>query len=124
MSIWRKKALEFIPEFRKDIESCESSTLLWSDLSYEFLRALKVDNQVFIQGVLEYLKWSVSDYASEETQQAVYCGFLEDIVKNKLYWPLFSKWFNQAEFNQYKNSFQYTLSEVDYNDFENVFYGK
>ncbi len=124
MSTWRRKALEFFPEYRVEIDSTKSSGELWVEISSAFVRAVEQSNEEFVKGTLNYLTWSTSDEAGEEIQQSVYCGFLEDITHNKKYWPLFSSWFSKAQFEKYKCSFQYALSEKEFTNLENMFYGK
>lgn len=124
MSAWRRKALEFLPQFRKEIELADSVTGLWIDISLRFRDAVDEQDEDFIACTLKYLTWSSSDSAGLESQQAVSCGFLEDLTYNKKHWQYFSKWFDTAQFNQYKPSFKYALSEKEFNSLENIFYGK
>ena len=124
MSTWRRKALEFLPNYRNTIQQADSASMLWCDLSSDFRIAVDKNDQNFINGTLKYLVWSTSDIASKETQGAVYCGFLEDITSNKKHWSYFRDWFNKTQFEKYKGSFSYSLSEKDYKLLENQFYGK
>ncbi|NRB37137.1 MAG: hypothetical protein HRU20_18615 [Pseudomonadales bacterium] len=124
MSTWRRKALEFLPEFRKEVESSNSASELWIEIYDAFGQAVDSGNEEFVKGTLKYLTWCTSDSVSDELQQALYCGFLEDITYNKKRWPLFNSWFNTAQFEKYKGSFQYALSEKEFTQLENIFYGK
>lgn len=125
MSTWRRKALELIPEKRILIDSTDSPSGLWVELYFEFDKAVDSSNQELILKILQYLRWCYSDAAgdiSNETHQAVNCGFLEDITRNKKHWPLFKNWFNKIEFENYKGSFQYSLNEKEYKELEDVYY--
>lgn len=124
MSTWRRKALEFLPQFRKEIDQSDSASYLWVEISGKFSQAVEAEDEEFIQGTLKYLVWSFSNEAGMETQQAVNCGFLEDIASNKKLWKYFSKWFSQAQFNQYKGSFQYALSKDEFGNLEVAFHAK
>lgn len=124
MSAWRRKALEYLPQFRKEIDKSDSASSLWVEILDKFCQAVETEDEEFIQGTLKYLVWSFSDEAGMESQQAVNCGFLEDIANNKKLWKCFSKWFSTAQFGQYKGSFQYALSNEDFSKLEAVFYGK
>ena len=124
MSAWRRKALEFLPDYRNTIQQADSASMLWCDLSSDFRYAVDKKDQIFIDGTLKYLEWCTSDIASKEIQGAVHCGFLEDITSNKEHWLYFKDWFNRVQFEEYKGSFAYSLSEKDYKLLENQFYGK
>ncbi len=122
MSTWRRKALEFLPQYKTIIESSDSAGMLWVEISFKFRDAIELKDNDFIEGALKYLSWSTSDVACEEIQQSVYCGFLEDITYNKKHWPLFKDWFNKAQFEKYKGSFHYALSDNEFEKLENLFY--
>lgn len=124
MSAWRRKALEFLPKFRVEIESADTASSLWAEISSEFGKAVDTGDSDFVNGTLKYLIWSFSDEAGMETQQAVNCGFLEDITYNKNHWKYFSEWFTPAQFAQYSGSFKYALSEKEFVELENLFYAK
>lgn len=122
MSSWRRKALEFLPQFRAEIEKADTASYLWVDISSEFRNAVDAGDSEFVGGTLKYLIWSFSHEAGMESQQAVNCGFLEGITDNKQHWKYFSKWFSQSQFLQYKGSFQYALSDKEFTELENQFY--
>ncbi len=122
MSTWRRKAIEFLPQFRNEIDKSARASYLWVEISEKFCQAVETEDLWFIEGTLKYLVWSFSDEAGLEAQQAVNCGFLEDIASNKKLWNCFSKWFSPAQFRQYKGSFQYALSAEDFSKLEAVFY--
>ena len=123
MSVWRRKALEFLPQIKNEVELTTAVTDLWIEISNEFLSAVDRSDEGYVSGTLKYLAWSCSDVAGIESQQAVNCGFLEDITYNKKYWVLFSKWFSKEEFERFKGSFQYALSEKEFTQLSRVFYG-
>ena len=124
MSAWRRKALEFLPQFRIEIDKSNSVTYLWVMISGEFTSAVGRSDQAFIDGTLKYLIWSLSEESGDESKQAVCCGFLEDIASNKKFWKYFSNWFTRKQFEQYKDSFLYALSDKQFEELENEFYGK
>lgn len=124
MSAWRRKALEYLPSCRNTIQHADSASFLWCELSCDFRNAVKKNDQTFVDGTLKYLRWCTGNTASKEIQQAVYCGFLEDISHDKSYWPYFKDWFSKAEFEQYKGSFSYSLSENDLKSLEDDLYGR
>ena len=124
MSTWRRKALEFLPQFRIDIESSNNVTYLWVEISARFSNAVENSEEDFIDGTFKYLIWCLSGVAGQEAEQAVYCGFLEDIVAEKKQWKHFSTWFTKGQFESYKSIFKYRLSDVDFKQLEDVFYGR
>ena len=127
MSTWRKKAIELLPEQKQVIERSESPTDLWIELYNIFQECIINDNKELIKRIIMLAVWSTSEQAGEasnETHQAVYCGFLEDITQNKKNFPLFKQWFNTAQYEKYKGSFMYALDEKEYKELENIFYEK
>lgn len=124
MSAWSRKALEFLPQLRKEIDKSGSASYLWIEITDKFVQAVEAEDEEFIQGALKYLIWSFGDEAGIESRQAVNCGFLEDIASNKKLWKYFPKWFSMAQFTQYKGSFQYALSNDEYRNLELLFHGK
>jgi hypothetical protein len=127
MSTWRRKAIEFLPENKQLIEAAESPTQLWIELHSVFLKAIEGGDEKLQKNILGYANWCASDEAgssANETHQAVYCGFLEDITMNRKHFPLFKKWFSPAQFEKYKGSFMYSLDEKLMKELEDIFYGK
>ncbi|WP_286267019.1 hypothetical protein [Thalassotalea atypica] len=124
MSTWRRKALEFLPQFRIEIEGADTVGYLWVEISSSFYHAVESGEQNFIDGTLKYLIWSLSDNSGEEAKQAVSCGFLEDITSNRKHWQYFSSWFTKAQFEQYKGSFMYALSDKELKELTDVFYAR
>ena len=123
MSVWRRKALEFLPQFRVEIEAADTVTDLWIGIYSEFYDAVEKGEQNFIDGTLKYLIWSQSEVSGEKAKQAVSCGFLEDITLNRKHWQYFSIWFTKVQFEQYKGSFMYALSDRELKELTHVFYG-
>lgn len=124
MSAWRRKAIENIPTFKAEVEKSDSPTDLWIELFHEFERAVEGSREEVVIGILSYLRWSFSNEAGFESQQAVSCGFLEDITANRSNWCHFRGWFSKAEFEKYKASFQYALDEKRFTLLEDEFYGR
>jgi hypothetical protein len=127
MSTWRRKALEILPEQKVMIESSQSPGELWCDLSALFFEYAKNDENELIKKIIRYASWCTSPEAGDEsgeTHQAVYCGFLEDITRYHNYFPNFKAWFRPSEFEKFKGSFMYALSEKDYKYLEDLFYGR
>jgi len=122
MSTWRRKAIEVIPHYKPEIERAKSPAELWIELFFEFEKAVEDNSGEILKGILTYLRWSYSDEAGFDSQQAVNCGFLEDIVGNSKNWSFFSSWFSKAEFENYRGSFQYALSDKQFRKLENEFY--
>ena len=104
MSAWRRKALEILPEYRQIIETADNVVYLWFKLSFAFKEGIEKNNNDSCSKILEYAFWCTSDEAGDvnsQTQQAVYCGFMEDIAREK-YFPFFQDWFRPYQFEKYK----------------------
>jgi len=53
MSTWRRKALEFLPQFRIEIERSDTVTYLWVEISSEFKHAVEKGDDTFIDGTIK-----------------------------------------------------------------------
>ena len=76
------------------IETANSSCELWVELTVAFENCVETNNEELIKKILNYATWCTSEEAgdiSNETHQAVYCGFMESITYNRKYFPLFKK---------------------------------
>ena len=124
MSAWRRKSIELVPAFKAKVEKSDSPADLWIELYSEFEIAVEEKREEVKRGILQYLRWSFSEVAGTESQQAVSCGFLEDIAGNENNWSSFRSWFSSTEFEKYKASFKYALNEKRYNRLEDIFYGR
>lgn len=112
---------------RNVIESSDSPGSLWAELTDAFKDGIESENNELAKNILKYATWCASDEAgdkSSETQQAVYCGFLESITYNQKYFPLFKKWFNPDQFVKYKGSFLYALGEKSFKELEDIYYAR
>ena len=101
--------------------------MLWIELYSNFVNAFKNEEEGIISSTLKYLHWCASEEAGSEdnlTHQAVFVGFLEDIANHKEFWPYFSKWFNRVQYEKYKPSFEYTLSESQFKQLEDTYFGR
>lgn len=124
MSAWRRKAIEFLPRFRNEIQDADSVTYLWVEISSEFNEAVRVGDNNFVEGALRYLIWSAGPESGDEAKQAIFCGFLEDIACVKNNWQYFNIWFTKQQYEQYKGSFACALSAKEFESLNNVFYKK
>ena len=123
MSKWRRKALELLPNDKRRIEEADSAGDLWCDLSFYFIDCVENEDEGRVKAIIKYASWCTSA-TSNHIQQAVYCGFLEDITRNRKYFPLFKDWFTPVEFEKYKGSFMYALIPDMYKILESEFYEK
>ncbi len=120
MSVWRRKALEFLPIEKVIIESAESPGELWIELTFIFDKAVP-NNKNIIDSILKYADWCTNQ-PDINTYNAVSCGFMEDITRNHKHWPEFKNWFNLAQYEKYKGSFSYAMSEKEFEQFENIYF--
>ncbi len=124
MSAWKRKAIEFLPGLRSEIQEANSVSDLWAEISSGFDQAVKSENREFIDSTLKYLVWSAGSESGEAAKQAVFCGFLEDIACRKDNWKYFNSWFTKQEYEKYKGSFAYALSEKEFKKLNDAFYEK
>jgi len=125
MSTWRRKALEALPEQRCLIETSENPMALWIGLYSLFEIFVREGKKKKVRKVLDYASWCFSDKSGKipnDTSAAVSCGFYEDIVSHKEYWPLFNEWFFPHEFESVKPCFKYHLTNAEFIELESTYY--
>ena len=125
MSSWRRKAIEFLPEMKQLIETSETPGELWRVFYPDFVLAVELKNQEFIDGVLEYLAWCTSEAAgrtSSNIHLAASSCFLENIGRNQQLWPYLNAWFSKAQFEQYKSAICSGISQEKIEELESIFY--
>ncbi len=125
MSVWRRKALEALPENKKIIESVENPMALWIELHLIF-NSLVEENakNPKIRKILNYASWCFSDKSGKlpnDTSTAVVCAFYEDIATQREFWPYFKEWFYPHEFEKIKPCFKYHLSDDEFIELEKIY---
>lgn len=127
MSAWRREAIEFLPEYKETIEKAQSPSELWIELGNYFELAFRNSDKETITCILKFMRYALAnakDNSPSSSKQAIYCGFLEELARNKQYWNEFNKWFSRVEYLDYRNSFGYTLSEKEMKELDDLFYAK
>lgn len=125
MSVWRRKAIEAIPEAKAIIEEAESPIVLWIQLHELFLVVVKKGDSNKIGKILMYASWCGSERSGRlpnETSTAVYCAFYEDIGRNKDLWKYFNAWFFPSEYKALRGAFRYGLTELEIVDLDSIYY--
>lgn len=124
MSTWRRKAIELFPEIKREIEESLGPGEAWIYIEENLLDAFLNGDNNYIKSVKQYFSWSISTRPVDSPHQAALCGFLEDIGREKKYWPYFPKLFTKRQFELYMPSLSYSISEKEKKVMENAFYNK
>jgi hypothetical protein len=126
MSAWRRKALELSPQHRLLIERAESAMSLWIDLQLLFLDHVARGEQDAERAVLRYASWCTAEGAGNgpsDTLTAVLVAFYENLASKKAMWPHFKDWFRPDEFEALAQPFHYHLSDQEFQQLREEFYG-
>ena len=126
MSAWRRKALELLPQHRLLIERAESPMSLWIDLQLLFLDHVARGEQSAERAVLRYASWCTAEGAGigpSDTLTAVLVAFYEKLAGEKSLWPRFKDWFRPDEFEALARPFHYFLSDQEFQQLQEEFYG-
>ncbi|MBW0145880.1 hypothetical protein [Marinobacter arenosus] len=114
MENWKQAAIKFFPDIEADLLAVESPSELWIEIEFWFFKAVERGDSEFQQRVIGFLNYCTSGVLgdkSSQIQQAVYCGILENIGRNKRCWPYLGEWFDRASFDQYRGSLIYSLTD-------------
>ncbi len=124
MSTWRRIAIDLFPVIKQDIEESGGPGEAWSYIEYRLLDALNNGDTQYIKHVKQYFSWCISTKYEDTPHQAVLCGFLEDIGRNKHYWPHLSKLLTKQQFEYYKPSLGYARPAEFIKEMEATFYDR
>jgi hypothetical protein len=124
MSKWRKKAIEFLPDYKNEIERMKNPMALWIEMSIIFDKAFISTNKREISNILRFASWCKSEKSGvlpNDTSTAVIVAFYEDLPCNKIYWQYFKKWFTPKEFEELLPYFDYHLEENEIEELKKVY---
>ncbi len=129
MSLWRKKALEFLPEYREIIQSSEGPGMLWIKLTTEF--SLEYEKKMLHDDLIRrfygYALWCLnmpgqSKYLSDTGSAAFH--FFENVASDTNASKDLHRWISREEFHRLTDAFRYPLSEAEYDRFAANFLSK
>ncbi|WP_266156916.1 hypothetical protein [Dyella silvatica] len=124
MSTWRRRAIQFLPEYRQAIEGSDTPMVLWIELVLRFEDAFVANDQRLLGRFLEYAAWCMSDAAGRlpsQSSTAVACAFYEHLPTHREYWPYFRSWFSPQQFTALIPVFSYHLSDGDMADLKKCY---
>jgi hypothetical protein len=110
MSTWRRKAIEYLPELKHEIESREDYTSLWMNLLFPFQEALKSNDFDLVNRFIDFARWSIAS-DNDKISQAVGLCFLEHLPTIPNVAAFFPKWFTQDEFHDLRVFFTYLATQ-------------
>jgi hypothetical protein len=128
MSVWRKQALETLPEYRQLIETAENPMAMWTELQCRFEDSYEKLGDDLIGRFYNYARWCLksphTQNVESDSQAAVLVSFFEHIVTHKCVREDFHRWFNNGEFVQHELVFKYLLSPKEFDEFKTSFLEK
>ncbi len=110
------------PEYSQEIEASSSPSDVWYEVERNLISAFKNSDEAFIKSVKQFFSWSVNTDDSSITYQSATCGFLEDLGSKKECWVYLNMLFSPQQFNMYKSTLGYSLSNAKLEEMENAFH--
>lgn len=120
MSEWRRKALEFLPEYRLVIDGVDSPTALWCELGHKCEQACKDQHNDLVRRFHMYASYCLHSH-DWGVRSAVVCGFYEDIPILPALRKDLPKRLSRADFVLLRDAFTYMISPNDMLLFEREF---
>lgn len=121
MELWRSKALELLPEIRKEILECDNPMGLWIEVHFAFDEAYEEPkNDNFIRRVYAFEKWSLDQHdgttAADHLPSCVTVAFWERIPTNPKARADMPRWFSVDAVIANGHFFKYFLSDEDFEE--------
>ena len=119
MSLWRKKAIDYLPELKTEIESSENHMQLWIELqSYLSFSYTDKNTQDLIKRIFDYAKWCYYDSKNTDLVTSLIVAFYEHLPLDKKICDELDKWIDKKQFNDLKEVFKYHSTEMQFKDLE------
>lgn len=87
MSLWRKKAVEMMPSFAKQINdpAVDNPMMMWIEFHCAYARATQTTPKPdeAIEQVWKYIRWCRDEYHNDEMWNAIACAFIEHLPQDK-----------------------------------------
>ena len=115
MSLWRRIAIEKLPELQCKIANGGSAYNVWLELHDEFNRAYSVEprNESLISRIYEYAVWCSRQPHNADLRTAVTVCFYETLPLDIVVRGDLSRWLSPDEFAALRPVFGYHLSESE-----------
>lgn len=119
MSEWRRIAIEYIPQLKKEISLAINRTEMWDDLRTKFIEASQSRNTDLCRAIVKYYRWCVSETRERlpnEVQSSAVITFLEKLVRDTDSIDHLMKWLSKEEVLTYSANIIYSAgaSSVEY----------
>jgi hypothetical protein len=122
VSVWRKTALEKIPELRRLIEESRNVMSLWIDLGLKLDRLYQSQSdEKTIAGIYDYASWCLNHSHNGDTQTAVVCAFYEHLPQQEATRKDIPNRLSMDDFLKVKEVFKHLLSDEEYERFVKEF---
>jgi hypothetical protein len=121
MALWRKAAIDRLPELREKVASAENVMSLWIELSLVFEEAYREprDNDL-IERIYSYARWCWaaprSNEADHDPESAASVAFFEHIPSIPAAREDMPRWFTFEEVSAAKSLFCYAIGETAFKD--------
>ena len=130
MSVWRRTALETLPEYRQTIADAENAMAMWIDLCQHFRELYLADelNDDLISRFFEYARWCIQTPGEgkflSDIGTAAVCAFYEHLPETESIRRDLPRRLAREEFIGLRGAFQYHLSKDEFREFEAEFMDK
>jgi hypothetical protein len=124
MSVWRRVALEKIPNLRKVIEAAPNVMTLWIELQLQLAYGglyQSSSSEKIIAGIFNYASWCLNESHNWDTKTAVVCAFYEHLPTMKDARENLPSRLSTDDFLKLKQDFKYLLSDREHEEFVKEF---
>jgi hypothetical protein len=123
MSLWRRTALEMMPDLEQVITDAQSVMALWISLNRELERAYETEPvaESVVTGIYRYAVWCRTRSGNADASTAVCVAFYEHLPTHGKARKDLSNRITNEEFDQLKDLFRYLLSDKEYEAFREEF---
>ncbi len=123
MSLWRRIAIERLPELQCKIADADNAFDLWIELYNELNRIYQhePDNESLIGRIYKYAAWCWNQSRNDYLRTAVIVCFYEVLPTDKVIRKDVARWLSVEEFAALRPVFGYYLSKKAVDEFAHEF---
>jgi hypothetical protein len=111
--MWRRKALEAVPELAKQIREEKNPFGVWIEIQMAFEREYELEspNQSLLARIYGYARWCLYQPKDDNLRTAVIVCFYEHLPQNPKVRTSMHKWLSVQDFENLRSAFRWDLTE-------------